>query len=265
MSQYAGAPNSKSSRRAARLNAVRLPFLRDLAGAIWLSFRMEYELDAADEGLNTAVYAELRTRLVTGRMAPGHELSTRGIAAELGVSQTPVRDALSRLAADGAVSIRSKRRVRVPPMTSERFEDLLRCRLILEPEAAVLALPHLTDVHVMRLKQLDAALDAAIASGNTDAYMQSNHDFHFTLYRAAGRRTMTQLIETLWLQFGPFMRVVHGRVSGAHLNDSHQAAIRAIEARDGDALRNAIATDIADGMGLIGRSGLATPQEALTA
>ncbi|HVK79746.1 MAG TPA: GntR family transcriptional regulator, partial [Verrucomicrobiae bacterium] len=113
---------------------------------------MEHEPDAADEGLNTAVYAELRTRLVTGRMAPGHELSTRGIAAELGVSQTPVRDALSRLAADGAVSIRSKRRVRVPPMTSERFEDLLRCRLLLEPEAAALALPYLTDAHVARLR-----------------------------------------------------------------------------------------------------------------
>lgn len=225
---------------------------------------MEHEPDA-DEGLNTAVYAELRARLVTGRMAPGHELSTRGIAAELGVSQTPVRDALSRLSAEGAVSIRSKRRVRVPPMTSDRFEDLLRCRLVLEPETAALALPHLTDVHVVRLKQLDAALDAAIANGDTDAYMQSNHDFHFTLYRATGRRTMTQLIETLWLQFGPFMRVVHGRVSGAHLNDSHQAAIRAVEARDTNALRAAISTDIADGMGLIGRTGLAAPSEALTA
>jgi DNA-binding GntR family transcriptional regulator len=134
----------------------------------------------------------------------------------------------------------------------------------LEPEAAALALQHLDDTHIARLRRIDAALDAAIASGDTDAYMQSNHDFHFTLYRATGRRTMTQLIETLWLQFGPFMRVVHGRVSGAHLNDSHQAAIRAVAARDGNALREAIAVDIADGMGLIGRTGLARPQDAHT-
>lgn len=218
---------------------------------------MERPTADAEEGLNTAIYAELRTRLVTGRMAPGHELSTRGIAAELGVSQTPVRDALSRLAAEGAVSIRSKRRVRVPSMTPERFEDLLRCRLLLEPEAAALALPHLDGAHIARLRQIDAALDRAIADGDTDAYMQSNHDFHFTLYRAQSHQTLVQLIETLWLQFGPFMRVVHGRVSGAHLNDSHQAAIRAIEARDTDSLRAAIAADIADGMGLIGRNGLA--------
>jgi len=210
----------------------------------------------AEDGLNAAVYAELRMRLVTGRMSPGHELSTRGIAAELGVSQTPVRDALSRLAAEGAVAIRSKRRVRVPPMTPERFEDLLRCRLLLEPEAAGMALRFLTPECVARLKTIDAALDAAIARGDADAYMQNNHAFHFTLYRAQDMRILTQLIETLWLQFGPFMRQVYGRVAAAHLNDSHQAAIRAIEAGDAGALRAAIATDISDGMGLIDRTAI---------
>jgi len=68
----------------------------------------------SDEGLNASVYAELRKRIVTGFISPDHEFSTRGLAGELGVSQTPVRDALSRLSAEGAVSIRSKRRVRVP-------------------------------------------------------------------------------------------------------------------------------------------------------
>jgi DNA-binding GntR family transcriptional regulator len=211
---------------------------------------------AQDEGLNSAVYAELRQRLVTGRMSPGHELSTRGIAAELGVSQTPVRDALSRLAAEGAVSIRSKRRVRVPPMTSERFDDLLGCRLVLEPEAAVLALPYLRNEHVAQLREADAALDAAIANGDPDAYMSANHRFHFTLYRAAPRSTMLQLIETVWLQFGPFMRVVHGRLAHTHLHDNHQGAIQAIVDRDADALRSAISHDIADGMSLIKRAGL---------
>src|SRR6185503_15735625 len=115
--------------------------------------------DAQEEGLNAVIYAELRQRLVTGRMSPGHELSTRSLASELGVSQTPVRDALSRLAAEGAVAIRSKRRVRVPPMTAERFEDLLRCRLLLEPEAAVLALPHIDAPRLKLLRDIDAKLD----------------------------------------------------------------------------------------------------------
>lgn len=216
--------------------------------------------DDAEEGLNTAVYNELRTRLVTGRMSPGHELSTRSIAAELGVSQTPVRDALSRLSAEGAVTIRSKRRVRVPAMTADRFEDLLRCRMLLEPEAAALALPNLDASHLRQLREIDAKLDAAILSGDADAYMQANHAFHFTLYRAQSRRTLLQLIETLWLQFGPFMRLVYGRVSNAPLNDNHQAAMAAIKAGNADALRAAIAADISDGMGLISRTGLVDDQ-----
>jgi len=212
---------------------------------------------APDEGLNASVYAELRQRIVTGLISPNHELSTRGLAGELGVSQTPVRDALSRLSAEGAVSIRSKRRVRVPEMTSERFDDLLRCRLLLEPEAGALALGHLTQDDMKRLREINATLEAAIVGGDAAGYMQSNYDFHFTLYRAQPQKTLTQLIETLWLQFGPYMRVVYGRVSSAKLNDSHQIAIRAIEANDAAALREAIAQDISDGMGLLGRSGLA--------
>jgi DNA-binding GntR family transcriptional regulator len=210
-----------------------------------------------EEGLNSAVYAELRQRLVTGRMAPGHELSTRSLAAELGVSQTPVRDALSRLSAEGAVSIRSKRRVRVPPMTSERFDDLLNCRVTLETEAASLALPNLTAQHVEELRRIDAELDAAIAKGDPDAYMMANYRFHFTLYRASNRPTLIQLIETVWLQFGPFMRVVYGRLGNAHLHDNHQGAIKAIVVKDEAALRAAIEHDISDGMALIKRTGLA--------
>ncbi|MEZ6024080.1 MAG: GntR family transcriptional regulator [Hyphomonadaceae bacterium] len=216
----------------------------------------------AEEGLNAAVTRNCVAWLVTGRMSPGFELSTRGLAQELGVSQTPVRDALSRLAAEGAVAIRSKRRVLVPPMTESRFDDLLRCRMLLEPEAAALALPHIDDDRLTRLREIDAALDQAIANGDTEAYMARNHAFHFTIYSAQDGRTLTQLIETLWLQFGPFMRTVHGRIQVAHLNDNHQAAIAAIATARSARFAGAIAADIADGMGLIASSGVAAQRRA---
>lgn len=213
---------------------------------------------ASDEGLNASVYAELRKRIVTGHISPDHELSTRGLASELGVSQTPVRDALSRLSAEGAVSIRSKRRVRVPEMTRERFDDLLRCRLLLEPEAAALAVAFLKPSDIAKLREIDTTLETAIKAGDAATYMQANYDFHFVLYRAQPQKTLTQLIETLWLQFGPYMRVLYNRVPHNELNDRHKTAIDAIEARDADALRAAIIQDINDGMGLLGRSDLAS-------
>lgn len=210
---------------------------------------------APDSLLRASVYEELRRRFVTGKIMPGSSLSTRSVAQELGVSQMPVREALSRLAAEGAVEIRSKRRIVVPAMTVERFRDLLRCRELLEPEAAASALPFIDAARLKRLRAVDDALGVALKTGDVTSYMEGNFEFHFTLYRAQPRRTMTQLIETLWLQFGPYMRVVYGRVGTASLVDQHQVAIRAIRDRSTTRLKRAILADIRDGMGLIGKSG----------
>jgi DNA-binding GntR family transcriptional regulator len=141
-------------------------------------------------------------------------------------------------------------------MTQERFDDLLGCRLVLEPEAAIVALPYLTAKHVEALRAADAALDKAIVDDDAEAYMSANYQFHFVLYSAAPRPALLQLIETVWIQFGPFMRVVHSRVGNENLYDNHKAAIEAIIAKDAGALREAITRDIADGMDLIKRTGL---------
>jgi len=218
---------------------------------------------APEPVLRASIYEELRRRMITGKIMPGVGLSTRGLALEMGVSQMPVRDALSRLAAEGAVAIRSKRRIEVPAMSAERFGDLLDCRLMLEPEAAALALPQITPSKLKQLREIDAALDRAMENGDVIAYMESNFAFHFNLYRANQRPILNRLIEALWLQFGPFMRVVYGRFGTANLVDQHQIALAAIEARDPEALRRAIASDIADGMGLIGRSNWATEAKSV--
>lgn len=211
--------------------------------------------DSASDLLHTSVYSELAKRFVMGRVKPGSTLSTRGLAAELGVSQMPVREALGRLAAEGAVEIRSKRKIAVPAMTSERFQDLLRCRILLESEAARAAFPFLNASRLKQLKETDKGMGVAMRSGDVSAYMEGNYNFHFLIYRAQPRRTLLQLIETLWLQFGPYMRVVYGRFGTANLVDQHRVAIACIEAGDADGLEKAIATDISDGMGLIGVSG----------
>jgi DNA-binding GntR family transcriptional regulator len=206
--------------------------------------------------LHANVHQELRHRFVTGQITPGSTLSTRGLALELGVSQTPVREALSRLAAEGAVQIRSKRKIVVPPMSAERFGDLLRCRQLLEPEAAAAALPHIDKARLKKLKVVDDAIGRALKSGDVNAYMEGNFNFHFLIYSAQPRRTLLQLIETLWLQFGPFMRVVYGRFGTANLTDQHELMLRALAAHDAVRLKRALLADIRDGMGLIGASGL---------
>ncbi len=207
--------------------------------------------------LHTSIFDELRRRMITGKVMPGVGLSTRGLALELGVSQMPVRDALSRLAAEGAIAIRSKRKIEVPAMSQSRFSDLLKCRLLLEPEAAVQAMPFIDARRLKRLRAIDTDLDGAMAAGDVIGYMECNYAFHFDIYRAGERPILNRLIETLWLQFGPFMRVVYERYGTTKLIDQHRLALNAIEAGDAEGLRRAISSDIADGMGLIGHSRLA--------
>jgi len=213
--------------------------------------------DAAQPLLHASVYDELRGRFIGGRISPGTGLSTRTLALELGVSQMPVRDALSRLAAEGAVSIRSKRKIEIPPMTADRFDDLLACRLLLEPEAAALAMERMTSADIETLRAYDETLDRAISERDVRAYTEANRAFHFTLYRAAARPTLDRLIETLWLQFGPFMGHVYERYPETILADQHRIALDALDRRDEVAVRAAIAQDIRDGMTLIARSALA--------
>ena len=224
----------------------------------------ETEAGAEAPSLRHSVYEGLRYRLITGRIAPGVGISTRGLAQQLGVSQMPVRDALSRLAAEGAVEIRSKRKIMVPIMTGDRFQQIMRCRLLLEPAAAADALPHIDATRLHAIRKADRQTEEALQNGDVNLYMESNYRFHSLIYRAHHADMLNRMIEMLWMQFGPFMRVVYGRLGTANLVDQHMIATQAIAERDVDALRRAIVDDIGDGMRLIRESELdkATPSSA---
>lgn len=207
--------------------------------------------DSEEASLRERVYDQVRHSLITGRILPGVAISTRGLAQQLGVSQTPVRDALSRISAEGAVRIESKRAIIVPRMTPERYEEIMRCRLLLEPAAAVDALPHIDAGRLRSIREADRALDRAVEEGDVNGYLQSNFRFHALIYQAAPTTILNRMIESLWMQFGPFMRVVYGRFGTANLIDHHRAACEAIAAGDSGALAEAIRGDIGDGMALM--------------
>ena len=200
----------------------------------------------------------IRTALLTGRFIPGKAVTLRGLAQELGVSPMPVREVLQRLAAENALIVRPNGRVQVPEMTAPRFDEILKARLLLEPELAEMALPHLTRRDAKTLEEIDLEIDASIGTGDAEAYMRLNHLFHFRIYSSSPSEILLPLAESLWLQFAPFMRTVYGRVGTVNLIDWHKEAIRAICDQDAAALRTAVASDIKEGMGMLGRDGLAS-------
>ena len=202
---------------------------------------------AHEETYETLYYA-----IITGRFEPGKVVTLRGLAEQLGCSPMPVREAVRRLVALSALEMRSTRRISVAPMTEERFEEIWSARVLLEPEIAARALVHSNKALIRKLQKIDGELAKAIDRGDRDIYSLKNWEFHFTLYRASACPIILRLIESVWLQFGPFMRLVTSRLGTSYVVDQHQKAIEALENKDEAALREAIRLDIQDGMERIG-------------
>ncbi|MFB9886244.1 GntR family transcriptional regulator [Balneatrix alpica] len=208
------------------------------------------------ETLHEWVYSQLRQAIMTGHFLPGHSVTIRGVAQMLNVSLMPVREALRRLVAERALQLLSNRRVTVPSMTPAKLEELAAARIALESLAATRALPHIDEACLAELRAIDAEVDEALRVGDVPAYLAKNQEFHLTLYRAGDSQVLIPLIESLWLQFGPFMRMVLGRIGVSYVLDRHAEALRAIEQKDALALRLAIEGDIRDGMGSISQEEL---------
>jgi DNA-binding GntR family transcriptional regulator len=205
---------------------------------------------ADSTAVHDQVYDAIRQALITGRIAPGVGVSLRSLAAELGVSPMPVRDAVRRLAAERALAINpANKRLSVPSLTADRLEQLSQARLWIEPELAARAAPLADEALIKALQAIDARLDAALAAGDVDGYMTANHAFHFAIYERSGADVLLSMAGGLWLQVGPFMRVVFGRVgTGSLPADRHAEAMIALKARDPDGARRAIAADLSEGM-----------------
>ncbi len=197
------------------------------------------------------VYRLLRDNLLCGRIEPGKPLTIRGLAEILQVSPMPVREALHRLACEGAVEVKNNRRVIVPLMTAEKFSELCKLRILLETHAAEGALPYIKEEDIQKLKQLDGDIDAAVESNDIDNISLCNQAFHRRLYSANPFQISVPLIESLWLQLGPFSRIAITRFENAYLVDRHVEALEALRQRNSFALRCAIEADIRDGIASI--------------
>ncbi len=193
-------------------------------------------------------YARLRDMILFGHLAPGQPVTIQGLIAELGAGMTPVREAIRRLTAEGALLPQGNRRVAVPPMTAETLDQLAFARLSIEPHLAERAALRLTPALIARLTGIDDAVTAAMDRGDIPAYLQANHAFHFALYEAADAPVLLDLARSLWLRAGPSLRAVIGRFGRAGQPDLHHAALAAMQAGDAPALAAALARDIEQGV-----------------
>ncbi len=211
----------------------------------------------ADDGAITVqewVYRQLKERILTGQFVPGRSVTLRGIASMLEVSPTPVREALRRLVSERALEVHGNRRVSVPTMTRRKFDDLCAVRVSLETLAAERAMPHIDADHLERLRRLDAEVDDAIEKGDVNRYLQRHREFHFSIYQVGSAEVLMPLIESVWLQFSPFLRLVISHIGVDYIVDRHADALNALERQDHAALRFAVEADVREGLGSLTES-----------
>lgn len=193
-------------------------------------------------------YTRLRDMILYGHLAPGAPVTIQGLITDLGAGMTPVREAIRRLTAEGALLPQGNRRVAVPQLSSEMLDQVAFARLAIEPKLAELAAPRLTSVQIDRLEAIDGAVNRAIEGGHLPDYLAANLAFHFALYEAAAAPVLLDLARSLWLRAGPSLRAVIDRYGREAAPDLHREALAAMRAGNARALAAAIERDIQQGV-----------------
>lgn len=193
------------------------------------------------------VYEALKQSCMIGEFEPGQKVTLPQLAEAFGTSQMPIREATNRLVAAKAMEAPPRRSLRIPEATIASLETLLPLRLLLEGEAARLAvLAGKTDGLADELTVINDEMPELAAQEDVKAYLHANQRFHFTLYAAAGNPDMVDMIELLWMRYGPLMNIVRSGVLSETGGSHHLALIDALRARNPEAARDAICADLTD-------------------
>jgi len=202
------------------------------------------------ETLQEQTYQKLRNSIREGRFVSGQALTVRGLAAMLGVSPMPIREAVRRLAQENTLEVLPNRTMRVPLLSSRRFDELAEVRAELEGYAASRAAERMTEPQFAEIKSANEAMSRAIDLRDLAAVNLANERFHFSIYRAAESETLLSVIDGLWQQSGPYLaslihKLVKGPQSPSHFALVHHYAIlAALGKRDVEVAREAMNADI---------------------
>ncbi|MDO6730188.1 GntR family transcriptional regulator [Marinovum sp. 2_MG-2023] len=197
------------------------------------------------------VYRRVRDLLLFGELPPGAPVTIQGLTEGLDVGMTPVREAIRRLTAEGALSFQGNRRVSVPVLDAGAISELIHARVAIEPELTRRACLVATSGDIAALAAIDDRLDLAISQGDVRGYLEQNYRFHLHLYGLAQAPILQELAEGLWLRFGPSLRVVCGRYGTQNLPDQHKAILTAMAQGDASAAAKAMEEDVRQGIAQI--------------
>jgi DNA-binding GntR family transcriptional regulator len=198
--------------------------------------------------LSDQIYHQLRDQLMSGQLLPHQRLRIRDLAASLGTSETPVREAVFQLVRDGALELKARHYIRVRSLSLPEYVENRDIRLLLEPMAGERALTHISADEIDGLAAIHRGLIEAEQNGEWRAAITANYAFHFGLYRHSHLPHLIEVLERLWLRLGPMLNHLyphgHPRYAGRH---QHENILDALRRRDRTDLSASIRDDMVEG------------------
>ena len=217
------------------------------------------------------VYKQLSELLMSGRVMPGEQLSLRTLAAGLGVSVMPVREAVSRLLSEKALELLPNRTLRVPTMTVSQFREITDIRINLEGLATARAAAKVDEAGLQEIEAIHQRFSREILlkRPNEAHLIALNKELHFAIYRQAGMPMLLEMIELLWLRIGPILnydlRSGSARVTEHVSTDHHERILTALKKKDAAAASKALAGDLRGAAEFIVTAGVLVADDASVA
>jgi DNA-binding GntR family transcriptional regulator len=196
--------------------------------------------------LSLHVYDAVTNGIATGGLRPGARIVVEHVARQLGVSQTPVREALGRLIIEGLVMESGSGRLQVMPLTPAYVSETFLVRGALEGLAAELAAPRIAEAQLAAFAATFDEVDLAMRQGTGDAYARFDDSFHRSIYEIAGNAVLLRELVPLQIHVD-FIRHYSRGHPGEHISLSHaehRAIIEALCSRDARRSRKAMETHI---------------------
>jgi DNA-binding GntR family transcriptional regulator len=199
---------------------------------------------SAADRLSQRAYQAIRVALRSGELRPGQRLILRPLAAKLGLSATPVREALLRLVSEQALGLDERNSVLVPTLGAEELTELRELRLDLEGRAAAVLAERATELQIQVIEDIQAGLRDAVERGDRAEMLARNDAFHHEILARSNRPTLVRVLDALQVRFGPLNAMLESFGDRITADHPHERMIEAFRAHDPAAARAAMVADI---------------------
>ena len=183
--------------------------------------------------LRDIVFKTLREAIITGELKPGERLMEIKLAKELGVSRTPVREAIRKLELEGLVIMTARKGAEVAPINEKDLMEVLEIRKTLEGLACELAANNATKTNIKYFKELNEQIALAVENEDIEEITNKDVDFHEAIYSITNNRRLVQILHQLKEHIFRYrLEYIKDMKNKGAIVDEHNAIIAAIEKKD---------------------------------